>query len=131
MARNPDVVKFRQPVAVPIACLILLVGSAAVAGQTWWTAPLMLIPLALFVYALRTGVDVSPDWIRVRSAVTNRSLPWSQVAGFDAEGRRVAAKLTDGNVVRLPAVQPGDLARLLRAGRQDVAENDDGNATTS
>lgn len=122
MARNPDVVKFRQPIAAPIACLILFAGTLAVAGHTWWTAPLMLVPLVLFVYAVRTGVDVSPEWIRVRSAITNRSLPWSQVAGFDTEGRRVAAKLTDGNAVRLPAVLPTDLARLLAAGKQDVED---------
>ncbi|GAA1683562.1 hypothetical protein GCM10009765_35950 [Fodinicola feengrottensis] len=121
MARHPEIVKFRQPVAVPIAAAVALFGSAAAVAQVWWTTPIMLIPLALLIYGLRTGVDVSPSGIRVRSAVTTRSFAWSEVAGFITDRRRVSLKLTDGRLVRFPAVQSADLPRLLAAGKQDLA----------
>jgi hypothetical protein len=83
----------------------------------------MLIPLALLIYGLRSGVDVSPASIRVRSAVSTRSFAWSDVAGFATDRRRVSMKLNDGRLVRFPAVLSSDLPRFLAAGKQDLSDS--------
>lgn len=114
------VVKFRQSGALPAAGFVALIGSAAFAAQQWWTAPILLIPLAIIVYGLRSGVDADRAGLRVRSGLRTRRLPWTAVDGFSSDGRRVVAQLINGVAVRLPAIRAADVPRLLAAGDQPL-----------
>jgi hypothetical protein len=47
-------------------------------------------------------------------------VPWERISGFVPVERRVVAMLDGGNSVRLPAVSPADLPRLVAASGQEL-----------
>ena len=112
--------QFRHSAAVPVAGALGLASALALGTSRWWLSPILLLPLAVVVWGLRSGVDVDSTGLVVRSAVARRRLPWSDIAGFDVRGRRVTAQLRRGGAVVLPAVTPADLPRVLAAGGQDL-----------
>ena len=105
------------PVVVLAMCLL------PVASLETWTPLVLLVPVAVAAWVLRTGVDVEDDGLTVRTLVGSRRVAWSEVAGI-----RVAARgelwlvRTGGTEVRLPALRARDLPRLARlsGGRLDV-----------
>jgi hypothetical protein len=109
------VTKFRQNLAVPLAALVALLGSSALALQSWWLAPVLLIPLAILWWAVRSGVDADAQRIRIRGLTGSRTLAWPDVAGFRIDGRRVLVATTSGTELPLPAVTPADVVRLAEA----------------
>ena len=60
-------VKFRQSSAVPLAALVALLGASALATQRWWLSPLLLVPIAVFCWGLRSGVDADAESLRVHA----------------------------------------------------------------
>lgn len=108
--------RFRQPGAILVAAAIATVGALPLAGQAWYLAPVILIPLLVAVWAWRSGTDVGRDALRVRALFGQRLLAWEQVAELvpDARGR-VSALLTDGNLLRLPGVYAPDLPVIVAA----------------
>lgn len=112
--------KFRQSTAVPLAALVTLLGASALATQRWWLAPLLLLPLAVGVWGLRSGVDVTPESLRVHGLLGSRTVPWSEVAGFRVAGRRVLARLTGDRELPLPAVSPAELPAVIAAGGHEL-----------
>jgi hypothetical protein len=112
----PVRVRFRQSFATVTAVGVMAVGGFAVAGQKWSLAPMMLIPLAALWWAIRTGVDVDSEGITVRRALSSRALAWADVEGFSSTRGQVSLHLTKaagGNRLRLPAVTPATLPRLI------------------
>jgi hypothetical protein len=107
--------KFRQSVAVPLAALVAFLSASALATQRWWLAPLLLVPLAVFWWGLRSGVDADAESLRVRGLLGSRAVPWSEVAGFRLVRRRVRASLTNGNELPLPGVTAAELPALIAA----------------
>ncbi|MFI6041379.1 PH domain-containing protein [Nocardia sp. NPDC051321] len=68
----------------------------------WW---LLLIPVAVTVWVLRTQTTVSPDGLDLRTVFGSRHLDWSQLKGVRIPKRGyVRADLVDGTEVKLPAV---------------------------
>jgi hypothetical protein len=123
--------RVRKSGALVVAALIALVGSIPFAGARWQLAPLLLIPLAVLVWAVRAGTDVSPDGLRVRALFGSTEIPWSRVdqLGPDVQGR-VSALLTDGKVIRLTGVTTANLPRVIAAGGQEMDEDSaDGDPT--
>jgi hypothetical protein len=109
--------RFRQPGAVLVAALIALVCTVPLAGTVWYLAPLLLVPLALLVWAWRSGTDVGSDALRVRALLGSRIVRWPEVAELSADRRgRVSALLTDGNVLRLTGITAGDLPAVIAVG---------------
>jgi hypothetical protein len=108
--------RFRQPGAIFVAAALATVGALPLAGQSWYLAPIILVPLLLAVWAWRSGTDVGRDALRVRALAGQRVVPWSHVASLapDAKGR-VSALLVDGNVLRLPGVNARDLPVIVAA----------------
>lgn len=107
--------RFRHNLAVPVAALLALIGASALALQSWWLAPILLIPAAVLWWALRSGVDADREALRVRGMVGSRAVPWSEVDGFRADGRRAVVTLVGGGEIPLPAVSPAELPSLIAA----------------
>ena len=114
--------RFRQHIAAAAAAVTALVGSLAIGGQSWWLAPVLLLPLGALWWALWTGVDVDRTGLRIRGMVASRTVTWSEVAGFVTGRGRVDVLLTDGNRIRLPAVTAAALPRLFAAGGRTVED---------
>jgi hypothetical protein len=118
--------RFRHNFAVPIAALLALFGTSALALQSWWLAPLLLIPLAVLWWALRSGVDADGDTLRVRGMVGSRVVPWSNVDGFRVDGRRAVVTLVGGGEIPLPGVTAAELPTLIAASGHPISsENRD------
>lgn len=113
-------VRFRQHSGLVIVGLLAFFGALPFATTRWYLLPVLLVPLAVAVWALRSGTDVDGDGLTVRALVGRRRLPWARVSGFVPQGRRVVAVLDTGTTLRLPAVTPNDLTTLLYAGGQKL-----------
>ncbi|MEV6554611.1 PH domain-containing protein [Nocardia sp. NPDC051756] len=68
----------------------------------WW---LLLIPVAVTVWVLRTQTTVSESGLDLRTVFGSRHLDWSQLKGVRIPKRGyVRADLVDGTEMKLPAV---------------------------
>jgi hypothetical protein len=81
----------------------------------WPFAVLPVVPLAVAIWAWRSGTDVRRDGLVVRALLAKRGIPWTQVDALVPEQRRVHARLANGRVVTLPAVTRDDLPKLVEA----------------
>ncbi|BCJ54567.1 hypothetical protein Asp14428_60420 [Actinoplanes sp. NBRC 14428] len=121
MSRKP-VLRVRKPGALIVAALVAFVGTVPFAGARWQLAPVLLIPLAIMVWAWRAGTDVDAEGLRVRALAGSTFVPWSRVAELAPDPRgRVSALLTDGKVLRLTGVTTTNLAAVLEAGGQEIS----------
>ncbi|MBG6138682.1 PH domain-containing protein [Longispora fulva] len=125
MGRRRDVVRFRYSGAILIAVAFALFGALPLALSKWWLAPVLLVPAAIGLWAVRAGVDAAPEGLTVRSAVGSRRLGWAEIDGFEAVGRKVTALLPSGAAVPLPAVRPTDVPRLVAAGGRPLGGDAD------
>ncbi|MGK8512018.1 PH domain-containing protein [Nocardia asiatica] len=79
----------------------------------WW---LLLIPVAVLVWVVRTQTTVSEDGLDLRTLFGSRHLDWAQVKGVRIPKRGyVRADLTDGTEAKLPAVSYDRLRDLAAA----------------
>ncbi|MEV4638667.1 PH domain-containing protein [Actinoplanes sp. NPDC049548] len=121
MSRKP-VLRVRKPGALVVAAVIAFVGTVPFAGARWQLAPILLIPLAVLVWALRAGTDVDAEGLRVRALFGSTSVAWSRVAELAPDERgRISALLTDGKALRLTGVTTSNLAAVLQAGGQEIS----------
>ena len=109
-------VKFRYNAAITIAAAVAVIGGLPLATTRWYFAPLLLVPLAVGVWGWRAGTDATVNGLRVRALLGSRYVPWSRVESLNVgERSRVYAHTATGSAVRLPAVTPADLPRLVAA----------------
>jgi hypothetical protein len=113
-------IRFRHNVGVAIAGLVAFFGAIPVATVRWYLAPILLVPLAVMIWGWRAGTDADAEGVSVRALLGSRRLPWSRITGLVPDGRRVVATLDGGGSVRLPAVTPADLPRLVAATGQEL-----------
>jgi hypothetical protein len=119
---NKPVLRVRKSGALLVAALIAFVGTVPVAGVRWELTPLLLIPLAVGVWAWRAGTDVFTDHLRVRALAGSTDVPWERIAEMAPDERgRVAALLDNGNMIRLTGVTTTNLPAVLAAADQDVS----------
>jgi hypothetical protein len=116
--------RVRKSGALVVAALIAFVGTAPFAGAAWQLAPLLLIPLAVLIWAVRAGTDVGPAGLRVRALFGSVDIPWSRVDQLGPDDRgRVSALLTDGTVIRLTGVTTANLPAVIAAGGQELRDD--------
>lgn len=116
---QPKRIRFRPHGAIAIAGLVALLGAIPLASAGWYYLPVLLVPLAIVVWALRAGTEAGPDGLRVRALLGQRRIGWSEISELGADPRgRALARLTDGQVVPLTAVRDRDLPRLAELGNQ-------------
>jgi hypothetical protein len=120
---TPARLRMSRTSLIPVALLFVCVIPLATARL--WTLVFLVVPLAVAVWALRTGVDIDDSAVTVRGAIGSRRVPWSQLAGIRIGARRgLWLVTTEGAEVRLPVLRVGDLPRLaaLSGGRITAPE---------
>ncbi|HET6212875.1 MAG TPA: PH domain-containing protein [Micromonosporaceae bacterium] len=118
---HPGRVRFRHHSALAVAALIVLVSGVPLATAAPYLWMVLLVPLAVAVWAWRSGTDADASGLRVRALIGDRRLPWSQVDAIVPTARgRVAVRLVDGGSVALTAVTAADLPRLIAASGQST-----------
>jgi hypothetical protein len=113
-------VKFRYNAGIAIAGLVAFFGTIPVATFRWYLTPILLVPLAVLVWGWRAGTDADANGLSIRALLGSRRLPWSRVSALVPNGRHVVARLDGGVSVRLPAVTPADLPKLVGASGQEL-----------
>lgn len=118
---SADTIRFRHSQAIWVAAVIAFIGALPLTTAGWYLAPVLLIPLAVGVWALRAGTDADPRGVRVRALLGERRIDWAEIIELAPDDRgRVVALLRDGRVTRLPAVHTAELPRLIAASGQPV-----------
>jgi hypothetical protein len=114
-------VKFRHNAAMTVAAAVAVIGGLPLATTRWYFAPVLLVPLSVAVWGWRAGTDATANGLRVRALFGSRFLPWTRVESLVVgERKRVYAHTASGSAVRLPAVTPADLPRLVQASGEQL-----------
>jgi hypothetical protein len=121
VSRADDTISFRHNQAILVAAIVAFIGALPLATARWWLLWVLLVPLAVAVWAWRSGTDADPTELRLRALFGRRRIPWARVAELAADPRgRVAVRLDDGEQLVLPAVRAGDLPRLIAVTGQEL-----------
>ncbi|MGB9378845.1 MAG: PH domain-containing protein [Mycobacteriales bacterium] len=108
---------FRHGGAERAAAVIWMLASLALGTARWWLLPLLIPALLAVLGAFRRGTDIDSAGVTVRAVLAKRRTPWEDIAELRPDGvRRVHLVRTDGLALRLPAMNPKDLAKLPRQG---------------
>jgi hypothetical protein len=114
-------VRFRPSPAILVAAIIAFIGAIPLASAAWYLTPVLLIPLAVAVWAWRAGTEADPSGVRVRALLGERRIEWAEIVELAPDDRnRVVVLLRNGRVARLPAVHTADLPHLIAASGQPV-----------
>lgn len=123
-------VRFRYNVSISLAGILAFLGAIPVAtvgfghddvpAYAYVLLLILFIPLAIAVWGWRAGTDADANGLRIRALVSSRRIPWTEVALLGPRRRRVYAQLTDGHAIKLAAVSPADLPRLIAASGQKI-----------
>ncbi|MEU7761860.1 MULTISPECIES: PH domain-containing protein [Micromonospora] len=120
-----DTVRFRHNQAILVAAIVAFIGALPLASARWWLLWVLLVPLAVAVWAWRAGTDADARELRLRALVGQRRVPWNRVAELAGDSRgRAMARLDDGEVVMLPAVRATELSRLIAVTGQELPDAD-------
>ena len=113
--------RFNRTALSPVGLLALCFLPVAFSAP--WTPVFLLIPLAVAIWVLRVGVDITDDGLTVRAALGQREVPWTSVAGIRVAPRGdLWVVTTSGTEIRLPVMRARDLPQLaaLSGGRIEV-----------
>ena len=120
---SPARLRMNRTALFPVGLLALCTIPLAFAAS--WTPVMLVIPVAVALWVLRVGVDITDDGLTARSLAGQRRVPWTEVAGIRIAPRGdVWVVTTHGTQVRLPVMRARDLPRLaaLSGGRIDVPQ---------
>ncbi|MEV4538405.1 PH domain-containing protein [Asanoa sp. NPDC049518] len=130
-------VRFRPHQSILIAAFIAFVGILPIAfgpnlpsdivstdegsPVRWMFVPLLIIPIAVLVWVLRSGTDADASGMRVRGLFGSKRIPWSEVRELATDNRgRAVVLLRDGYAVTLASVRRDDVSRLVEASGQGI-----------
>jgi hypothetical protein len=120
---TPDTVRFRYNQAILVAAVIAFIGALPLANARAYLLPVLLVPLAVGVWAWRAGTDADARELRLRALTGQRRIGWDRVVELTTDPRgRAVARLDDGQQVLLPAVRGADLPRLVSATGQELPD---------
>ena len=115
-------VKFRYNAAITVAAAVAVIGGLPLATSAWFVAPILLVPLAIAVWGWRAGTDATVNGVRVRALFGSRFVPWPKIETLVVGERdRVFAHTAAGSVIRLTAVTPADLPKLVAASGEQLS----------
>ncbi|TDB77309.1 PH domain-containing protein [Micromonospora sp. KC723] len=120
---RPDTVRFRYHQALLAAAIVAVVGALPLATAAWYLLPVLLVPLAVAVWAYRAGTDADAGELRLRALAGERRIRWDRIVELAADPRgRAVARLDDGQEIVLPAVRRTDLPRLVSVTGQTLPD---------
>jgi hypothetical protein len=123
----PARIRFRRSSAISVAAVIMIIAGASLATWAPYLLPILLVPLAVAVWAWRSGTDVDKTGLTVRAAVGSRHVPWSTVSDLvTSPDGKVSAHLTSGRAIDLPAVTRADVPKLVAAAGATITRNNPG-----
>ncbi|MEH1168867.1 PH domain-containing protein [Micromonospora sp. CPCC 205539] len=118
-----NTVRFRYSQAILAAAVIAFIGALPLAAARAYLLPVLLVPLAVGLWAWRAGTDANADGLRLRALAGQRRIGWDRVVELTTDPRgRAVARLDDGQQVVLPAVRGADLPRLVAATGQALPD---------
>lgn len=126
--REPDAERgrravFRIPPTALLAALILLVCMVPFAGALPGLPVVLVIPVALGVWIVRTRTTATKHGLTVRTVFGTRELPWEALRGLEiTRHSKVQAVLTDGTKVPLPSVRTRHLPVISLVSEGRVAD---------
>ena len=118
---SPARLRMNRTALFPVGLLALCVVPVAFSAP--WAPVLLLIPLAVAIWVLRVGVDITDDGLTVRAAFGQRHVPWTSVAGIRVAPRgELWLVTTAATEVKLPVMRARDLPQLaaLSGGRIEL-----------
>lgn len=113
-------VKFRRSAALAVAAGITVIGAVPLLAESVWFLAVLLVPLAVTIWAWRAGTDVDEAGFTVRALFGSRRFPWAAVDGLVSDEKTVLARLANGHLVLLDAVRPADLPRVIKASGKEL-----------
>ena len=120
---STNTIRFRHSQAIWVAAVVAFVGTLPLASARWFLVPLLLVPLAVGVWAWRAGTDADAQGLHLRALFGERLIPWSRVVELNGDPRgQAVVRLDDGSHTRLPAVRAADLHKLVAASGQTVED---------
>ncbi|MEV4120427.1 PH domain-containing protein [Micromonospora sp. NPDC049645] len=121
---KPDTIRFRYNQAILVAAIIAFVGALPLASARAYLLPVLIVPLAVAVWAWRAGTEADARELRLRALAGQRRIGWEQILELTTDQRgRAVARLDDGQQVTLPAVRGTDLPRLVAATGQTLPQD--------
>ena len=121
--RAKPLLRIRKSGALLVAAGIAFVGAVPLAGTRWALTPILLIPVAAFIWAWRAGTDVHRDELRVRAMIGSTGVPWERITELAPDRRgQMSALLDNGNVIRLTGVDRDNLPLVLAASGHPLAD---------
>ncbi|GAA3726972.1 hypothetical protein GCM10022225_05250 [Plantactinospora mayteni] len=115
--------RFRHSQAIWVAAVIAFLGALPLATARWYLVPLLLVPVAVGVWAWRAGTDADRAGVRIRALLGERRIAWSEIAELASDPRgQAVVRLRDGSTATLPAVRAADLPGLVAASGQPLGE---------
>ncbi|MFC0005769.1 PH domain-containing protein [Micromonospora siamensis] len=118
-----DTLRFRHNQAILVAAIVAFIGALPLATARSYLLPVLLVPLAVAVWAWRAGTDADPRELRLRALTGQRRIAWERVAELAADPRgRAVVRLDDGERLVLPAVRGSDLPRLVAVTGQPLPD---------
>jgi len=113
--------RFRHHQAIWVAAILAFLGTLPLASARWFLLPLLLVPLAVGVWAYRAGTDADAGGVRIRALLGQRRIPWTEIVELASDPRgQVVVRLRDGRTTALPAVRSADLPDLISASGQPL-----------
>jgi hypothetical protein len=104
--------RFRRSASLAVAAGIATVGAIPLLAESLWFLPVLLVPVAIAVWAWRAGTDVDAAGFTVRALLGSRRVPWAAVDGLVSQDGTVQARLANGHFVKLEAVRPADVEKI-------------------
>ncbi|GAA2138266.1 hypothetical protein [Glycomyces algeriensis] len=130
--------RVRRPAAVTGAAFVawltvLPLSVSLIVERPFWGAfsvaaglALMLVPVAVSMWAWRSGIDVTREGIAIRGLFSSRTIAWKHIDGFAHGNEGVAAILDDQSQVRLDPLKPENLPQVLAIGGQELRKGEAG-----
>lgn len=115
MRTDRVVIKISPMAHFATAFLALGLLALVLAGPTW-VALLLVIPIVLSVYVVRSRTEADRETVTARFLRGSRTVRWDDIAGLRfGKGSAAHAHLKDGSDLRLPAVTFATLPLLTEA----------------
>lgn len=115
--------RYRRSSAITVAAVVAFIGAIPMLAGGAAFGLILLVPIAIALWAWRSGTDVSSGGIKIRATLGSRQIPWSEVAELAPDGKGgVAIRLDSGAVVSLPAV-PAAALPAVAAASGDLVES--------